>query len=169
MGPGLAPSLCPAPTAAPSPDFPKGSRIRIALLSASALVLVAGLAGCFSSEPEAVGGMTERTLDALAGPAQETATAFGGDNVYTLDGGSCGGGWAVTNGALGPKDAPADGPQGGPTNSFFQAEGQCWIPKSQEQVCGTFNPDEPDEPDEPDAYPADAEIPELVYPEGCLS
>jgi hypothetical protein len=104
--------------------------MRIALLSASALVLVAGLAGCSSSEPEAVGGMTGCTLDALAGPAQEAATALGADNVYTLDGVTCGAGWAVTNGILGPKDAPADGPQGAPTNFIFQAEGQFWIPKS---------------------------------------
>jgi hypothetical protein len=138
--------------------------MRIALISATALVAVAGLAGCSSSsEPEAVGGMTECTMEALATPAQDAATALGADNIYTMDGVTCGDGWAVTTGILGPKDAPADGPMGAPTNFIFQAEGQFWIPKTAEQVCGTYNPDEPD------AYPADAEIPEIVYPEGCLS
>lgn len=138
--------------------------MRIALLTATAVVAVAGLAGCSSSsEPEAVGGMTECTKEALATPAQDAATALGADNAYTIDDLECADGWAVTSGVLGPKDAPADGPQGAPTSFIFQAEGQFWIPKTQEQVCGTYNADAPD------AVPADAEIPEALYTAGCLT
>jgi hypothetical protein len=138
--------------------------MRIALLTATVVVAVAGLAGCSSSsEPEAVGGMTECTKEALATPAQDAATALGADNAYTIDTLECADGWAVTSGILGPKDAPADGPQGAPTSFIFQAEGQFWIPKTQEQVCGTYNADTPD------AVPADAEIPEALYTAGCLT
>lgn len=138
--------------------------MRIALISAAtAVVAVAGLAGCSSSEPEAVGGMTECTKEALATPAQDAATALGADNVYTIDSLECADGWAVTGGILGAADAPADGPQGAPTSFIFQAEGQFWIPKTQEQVCGTMDAEDAM------AYPSDAEIPEALYTAGCLT
>ena len=137
--------------------------MRIALLATASLVAVAGLAGCSSSEEPSVGGMTECTKEALATPAQDAATALGADNVYTVDTLECADGWAVTGGILGAADAPADGPQGAPTSFIFEAEGQFWIPKTQDQVCGTYNPDEPE------AYPADAVIPEALYSAGCLT
>jgi len=138
--------------------------MRIVIISAAAVVAVAGLAGCSSSdEPEAVGGMTECTKEALATPAQDAATALGADNVYTIDSLECADGWAVTGGILGPQDAPADGPQGAPTSFIFQAEGQFWIPKAQDQVCGTLDVEDNT------AYPSDAEIPEALYTAGCLT
>lgn len=132
--------------------------MRIAIISAAAVVAVAGLAGCSSSsEPEAVGGMTECTNEALATPAQDAATALGADNVYTIDSLECADGWAVTGGLLA---SSADPETGAPTSFIFQAEGQFWIPKTQEQVCGTYDAD---------TYPADAEIPEALYTAGCLT
>jgi len=134
--------------------------MRIAAISAAALLTTAALAGCSSSdEPEAVGGMTECTMDALAGPADEAAKALGADNAYALDGVDCSDGWAVTSGTLGAEGSD----MGAPTTFIFQAEGQFWIPKTQDQVCGTPNADEPD------AVPADAEIPADLYTVGCLT
>lgn len=137
--------------------------MRIAMLATASLVAVAGLAGCSSSEEPSVGGMTECTKDALAGSADEAAKALGADNAYSIDTLECADGWAVTGGILGAADAPADGPQGAPTTFIFQAEGQFWIPKTQEQVCGTYNADDPS------AVPADAEIPSALYEAGCLT
>ena len=134
--------------------------MRIAVLSATALLAVGTLAACSSSdEPEAVGGMTECTMDALATPAQDAATALGADNVYTLDSVDCSDGWAVTSGILGAEGSD----QGAPTTFIFQAEGQFWIPKTQAQVCGTPNADDPT------AVPDDAEIPSALYEAGCLT
>lgn len=134
--------------------------MRIAIISAAAVVAVAGLAGCSSSEPESVGGMTECTKEALATPAQDAATALGADNVYTIDALECADGWAVTGGLLASSEDPETG---APTSFIFQAEGQFWIPKSQEQVCGTMDAEDAM------AYPSDAEIPEALYTAGCLT
>ena len=161
--PGPAPSLTFGPDRGTVSDD-DGKSMRTVLLSSCVIVTLGVLAGCSSSsEPEAVGGMTECTKEALATPAQDSATALGAENVYSIDTLECADGWAVTSGILGPANAPADGPQGAPTNFIFEAEGQFWIPKAMNQVCGTFNPDEPD------AYPADAVIPEALYTAGCLS
>lgn len=135
--------------------------MRIAVISATALLAVGTLAACSSSdEPGAVGGMTECTMDALATPAQDAATALGADNVYTIDSVDCSDGWAVTGGILGSE---ADPETGAPTSFIFQAEGQFWIPKTQAQVCGTPNADDPS------AVPDDAEIPSALYEAGCLT
>jgi len=107
--------------------------------------------------------MTECTMDKLREATTAYAESLGPDSAYTLDSVVCAGGWAVTSGTLGPKDPPADGPQGAPTALIFQAEGQFWVPQAQAAVCGTYNPDKPD------AYPADALISEGVYREGCLT
>lgn len=135
--------------------------MRIAIMSATALLAVGTLAACSSSdEPEAVGGMTECTMDALATPAQDAATALGADNVYTIDAVDCSDGWAVTGGILGSSEDPETG---APTSFIFQAEGQFWIPKTQAQVCGTPNSDDMT------AVPEDAEIPSALYEAGCLT
>jgi len=135
--------------------------MRIAILSATALLAVGTLAACSSSSDstEAVGGMTECTMDALAQPAQDAATALGATNVYTLDSVDCSDGWAVTGGTLGEEGSE----MGAPTSFIFQAEGQFWIPKTQGQVCGTMNADDPT------AVPDDAEIPSDLYEAGCLT
>jgi len=122
---------------------------------------VAALSGCSSNSEEAmVGGMTECTMEAVQSSLDEAAKALGADNVVSDATLSCADGWAVVSGILGAADAPSDGPQGAPTTFIFQQEGQFWIPKEKSAVCGTLNGD---------AYPADAEVPEALYTEGCLS
>ena len=135
--------------------------MRIAVLSATALLAVGTLAACSSSSDstEAVGGMTECTMDALKTPAADAATALGAENTYELDGVDCSDGWAVTSGVL--SEAGSD--MGAPTSFIFQAEGQFWIPKTQAAVCGTPNADDPT------AVPEDAEIPSALYEAGCLT
>lgn len=130
----------------------------IAGLGLAGLVLTA----CGARDTKA-GGIAECTLSALNEATTAYANSLGSDSAYTLDGVLCAGGWAVTSGTLGPKDPPADGPQGAPTALIFQLEGQSWVPQEQAAVCGTYNPDKPD------AFPADALISEAVYREGCLT
>lgn len=136
---------------------------------AAAALTAAALTGCSvsgsigtSSEPSSsmVGGMTECTQEALQSSVDEAAKALGADNVFSIDNVSCADGWAVVSGILGPANAPSAGPQGAPTPLIFQQEGQFWIPKEAAAVCGTTDGNN---------YPADAEIPEALYTEGCLT
>jgi hypothetical protein len=129
-----------------------------ATLAALALALAAcsGSTSSDSSESASpVGGMTECTKEAVQPAVDETVKALGGDNVMTIEDLQCADGWAVASGILGPKDAPADGPQGTPTSFVFEAEGQFWVPKDKTKVCGT------------DA--ASSEVPESLYESGCAS
>jgi hypothetical protein len=141
-------------------------------LSLSTALIIAGLslAGCSSSDSETaatespmVGGMTECTKEAVQPFVDEAvlalATDGSTDNQMPIDDLQCADGWAVAIGTLGPKDPPADGPQGAPNSFIFQAEGQFWIPKSPEQVCGTGGAD----------YSADAQVPEALYVSACAS
>ena len=129
-----------------------------ALLAASALALAACSSSTSSEASDSaspVGGMTECTKEAVQPAVDSAATALGADNVMTIDDLQCADGWAVASGILGPKDAPADGPQGAPTSVNFEAEGQFWVPKDKTKVCGT------------DA--ASSEVPESLYGVGCAA
>lgn len=128
------------------------------LLASTALVACSSDESASSEEPM-VGGMTECTQEILSAEAITYAESLSPDNTFTTDSVDCADGWAVANGILGPKDAPADGPQGAPTALIFQQEGQFWIPKDQAAVCGTYSDG---------SYPADAEIPEALY-SACLT
>ena len=137
--------------------------VAVAALGAAALSgcsFSIGSSSDSSSEGAMVGGMTECTLEALQSSVDEAAKALGPNNVLSDQTLSCADGWAVVGGILGEADAPSDGPQGAPTTFIFQQEGQFWIPKDKAMVCGTINGD---------AYPSDAEVPEALYTEGCLS
>ena len=101
--------------------------------------------------------MTECTKEALAQPATAAAQALGPNNIYTLDTLNCADGWAVTSGLLASKDNPQ---MGAPTSFVFEQEGQFWIPKDKAAVCGTLDGEN---------YPSDAEVPEALYTQGCLS
>lgn len=142
-------------------------RTRGAMLLATALVAGAALAGCSSSNdtsgsatPSAsasmVGGMTECTEAAIKpvlmqGLAKDV-------QLMSWDGLSCADGWAVVGATIG------DGEHGAPTSFIYEQEGQFWIPKTQQDVCGTINYDKT-----PTAYPADAVIPEALFEAGCLA
>ena len=136
---------------------------RVSTAIGLAVVTAASLAACSSSSTSEatsaaasmVGGTTECTTEAVGPAATEAAKVLGADNVFTLEDLQCADGWAVASGILGPKDAPADGPQGTPTSFVFEAEGQFWVPKDKTKVCGT------------DA--ASSEVPESLYESGCAS
>lgn len=129
-------------------------------LVAGTLLLGLGLAGCSSSSDEPmVGGMTECTEAILSEAAVGYVESIDATNTFSLETLECADGWAVAGGILGPKDAPADGPQGAPAALIFEQEGQFWIPKEAADVCGTYTDG---------TYPADAEVPEALYPAGCL-
>ncbi len=105
-----------------------------------------------------VGGLTECTKDALAGPATQAAQALGPDNVYSVDQLSCADGWAVTSGLLASKGNPQ---MGAPTSFVFEQEGQFWVPRDKAKVCGT-NPTTTIPPD-------DAVIPAALFLAGCAA
>lgn len=127
----------------------------VALLGSSVLV-VGVLAGCSSDDEAMDGGMTECTLEIVGDAAEEYAASLGeGANDYEIENLECADGWAVTAGILGDGSG-----QGAPTAFIFEAEGQFWVPRSQEDACGTY---------EDGAYPADASIPEELYEIGCLT
>lgn len=137
---------------------------KLAIALSAGLLASTALAACSnddsaSSEETMVGGMTECTQEILSAEAVTYAESLSPDNTFTTDSVDCADGWAVANGILGPKDAPADGPQGAPTALIFQQEGQFWIPKDPATVCGTYSDG---------TYPSDAEIPEALY-SACLT
>ena len=131
-------------------------------LTSTALALLAACAvtacSANSPRPAAVGGMTECTTTALAGPAAAAAQAMGPDNLYTINDLNCADGWAVTAGLLSSKGNPE---MGAPTSFVFEQEGQFWIPKDKAKVCGT-NPTTT-------TPPADAVIPTALFLPGCAA
>lgn len=143
----------------------------LAAASAAALASIALLGACSgggsdaaaSAAPSKVGGMTECTKDALQPAVTAAAEALSTDNQMPIDDLQCADGWAVAMGTLGPKNPPADGPQGAPTSMVFQAEGQFWVPQDKQKVCGTYDSNKPEE------VPADATIPADLYTAGCLA
>jgi hypothetical protein len=133
-------------------------------LAAAAVVASATLAACSSddssSEGEMVGGMTECTDEIVNAAAEEYAVSLGADNAWYPDTVQCADGWAVASGVIGLADAPEDGPLGAPQSIIFEQEGQFWIPKEKQDVCGTIDGD---------TYPSDAQVPEELFLAGCLS
>lgn len=105
-----------------------------------------------------VGGMTECTKEALAGPALAAVQAMGPDNLYTVDSLECADGWAVTGGVLSSKANPS---MGAPTSIVFQQEGQFWVVQDKAKVCGT----------DPvtTTPPPDAAIPAALFLSGCAA
>ncbi len=130
--------------------------MRAALAVGSSVLVIGALAGCSSSDDEMVGGMAECTLEVVGDAAEEYAATLGeGANDYEIENVECADGWAVTSGILGDGSG-----QGAPTAFIFEAEGQFWVPRSQEDACGTY---------EDGSYPSDAAIPEELYEIGCLT
>lgn len=128
--------------------------------TALALLAACAVTACSanSTQQAAVGGMTECTTTALAGPATAAAQAMGPENLYTIDDLHCADGWAVTAGLLSSRANPS---MGAPTSFVFEQEGQLWIPKDKAKVCGT-NPTTT-------TPPADAVIPAALFLPGCAA
>lgn len=133
-------------------------------LSFAAIAVAGTLAGCSSdessSEGEMVGGMTECTDEIVNAAAEEYAVSLSADNAWYPDTVECADGWAVASGMIGLADAPEDGPMGAPQSIIFEQEGQFWVPKDKQDVCGTIDGD---------TYPSDAQVPEALFLAGCLS
>ena len=138
--------------------------MRRAHRTAAVVAAAAGLTACSAggTEPAAsttmVGGMTECTNEALAGPATAAAQAMGPDNVYTVDDLSCSDGWAVTAGLLASTDNPD---MGAPTSFVFEQQGQFWVVQDKAKVCGT-NPTTT-------TAPTDATSPAALFLSGCAA
>lgn len=131
-------------------------------LAAAAVAVSATLAACSSddSSGEMVGGMTECTDEIVNAAAEEFALSLSAENAWYPNSVQCADGWAVASGMIGLADPPADGPMGAPQSIIFEQEGQFWIPKQAQDVCGTIDGD---------TYPSDAQVPEALFLAGCLS
>jgi hypothetical protein len=163
------------------------SSIKFAAVAATAALTIAGLSACSSSSGSstaasaapsgsAVGGMTTCDAATVGPEALKAAQAINANNTFEVQDVACDSGWAVATGILGGSageegaetdsesnsegDNAAAAPQGAPTSFIFEAEGQFWIPKTAADVCGTINGT---------TYPSDAQIPEALFPAGCLA
>lgn len=146
------------------------TRIGVAAMILSATVLSACSNGSNSTPsetstpgPTKVGGMTECTVKAVQPFLTNYVEYVDKANQMPIRELLCANGWAVATGILGPKNAPANGPQGAPTSVILEAEGQFWIVKDKAKVCGTYDSNAPD------ALPADALVPAALYKSGCLA
>ena len=139
-------------------------RRSLAFAAAASLALAGTLTACSagdsSSDGEMVGGMTECTDQIINDAAEQYAVSLSDDNAWYPDSVQCADGWAVASGMIGLADAPDDGPMGAPQSIIFEQEGQFWIPKQAQDVCGTIDGD---------TYPSDAQVPEALFLAGCLS
>jgi len=131
-----------------------------AILAASGLVLTVAVTGCSSDESATgstpsgslVGGTTECTDATITQAINDVVSADdSGVSVVSLDNLICADGWAAAEATV---SNGADG--GGITETFiFEAEGQFWVPKSPDDVCGTLGSDLTARPDDAQV-PADA-------------
>ena len=133
---------------------------RTLALTVVTIAMAGTLAACSSGEEPMVGGMTECTDEIINAAAEEFAVSLSADNAWYPNAVQCADGWAVASGMIGLADPPADGPMGAPQTIIFEQEGQFWIPKQAQDVCGTIDGD---------TYPSDAQVPEALFLAGCLS
>jgi len=137
-----------------------------AALAALAFVTTGILAGCSSSDeasPAAsssmVGGMTTCDDATILKAVQQLQAAEDPNvQVFRVDDLNCADGWAVVQPTVGTSEDTAV-----TYTQIFQAEGQFWIPKASPDVCGSIDDNDMT------AYPADAQIPEALYAEGCTT
>ena len=139
-----------------------------ALVSGAGLLVSLGLAGCSSTDSTAeatmspsastsvIGGMTECTQAAIEPTLKAELT--GDTQLMSFDDLNCSDGWATVSAVIG------DGKQGAPTAYIFEQEGQFWIPKQAQDVCGTINYKK-----DPVTYPSDAQVPEELFESACLT
>ena len=79
-----------------------------------------------------------------------------GETLFSLDGLECADGWAATFPTIGTTEDNAV------TETWvFEAEGQFWIQRDRNDVCGT------QDANDSQAYPADAQVPEPIYQDAC--
>ncbi|MCH9676746.1 MAG: hypothetical protein WAO33_10070 [Candidatus Nanopelagicales bacterium] len=130
-----------------------------ALLTFVALSL--GLSACSSSDEAVtdpnVGGVAECDEAALSAAISQGLVAEGSDtSLISLDGFTCLDGWATTFPTIG-----SDADTAVTVTQVFQAEGQFWIPKDRNDVCGTTDMNDPT------IYPSDSQVPEGIWQDAC--
>ncbi len=144
-----------------------------AAVAATALALAAGalLTGCSASvsvssdstsaaaSQSMVGGPSVCDNDTIQAAMQTILDGAGeNDQVYGIDSLSCADGWAVAMPTIGTSEDNAV-----TETVIFKAEGQFWLQQDRDAVCGTVDPNNME------ARPADAQIPEALYVEGCTT
>jgi hypothetical protein len=140
---------------------------RSATVAAVLLLGSLGLAGCSSSgestasspaPTESVIGGTATCDEATLQAAVEAAMAESDSDmkVLSVDGFECADGWAVIFPTVGTTEENAV-----TVTEVLQAEGQFWLVKDRQEVCGT-----PVEGD-PTAVPADSQVPAAIYQPAC--
>jgi hypothetical protein len=123
-------------------------------LSYAQLVRVAKSMAPIAANQQLVGGMATCTQadfgDVIAAGLPK------GQVLVSVDGFQCDSGWAYAFATVG------DGKGHNVTETFvFEAEGQFWIPKDRDTVCGTENPAHPDQ------RPADSQVPAAIWANAC--
>jgi hypothetical protein len=138
--------------------------------AAAVLVLALGslgIAGCSSSGESAasspaptesvIGGTAtcdEATLRAAVEAAMKESDPS--MSIFSVDGVECADGWAVLFPTIGTTEENAV-----TVTEVLQAEGQFWLVKDRQEVCGT-----PVDGD-PTAVPADSQVPAAIYQPAC--
>jgi hypothetical protein len=133
----------------------------VAVLALGALGLVACSSGSdasgSSSSPSVIGG-TATCDEASLRSAVEAAMKESDPSmqILSVDGFQCADGWAVIFPTIGTTEEDAV-----TVTDVLQAEGQFWLVKDRQEVCGT-----PVEGD-PTAVPADSQVPAEIYQPAC--
>lgn len=126
-----------------------------------------GLAACSSSSDssasspaasESVIGGTATCDEATLRSAVEAALAESDSEmtVLTVDGFQCSDGWAVIFPTVGTNEETAV-----TVTEVLQAEGQFWLVKDRQEVCGTTDENDPA------AVPADSQVPADIWAPAC--
>lgn len=114
------------------------------------------LSGCSTAEEPAVGASASCGEISLTDVVTEGMAED--ESLRSIDGSGCDSGWTFAFVTVGPADGSSEGVY--TTTMVFEAEGQFWIPRDRAEVCGTNSND-------PMAYPADAQVPEAIWPLAC--
>ncbi len=103
-----------------------------------------------------LGGVAPCTQAALGDTLQRGMGK--GEVLVSVDAYTCSGGWAYADVTVGDGKGHDVA-----TVEVFEAEGQFWLVKSREKVCGTVNPDSPT------VRPADALVPAAIWTQSCTT
>ena len=123
-------------------------------LSASALAKIANGMTAVAADQQLIGGMATCTQadfgDVIAAGLPK------GEVLVSVDEFRCDSGWAYVFATVGDGKGHDIG-----VTMVFEAEGQFWIPKDPDKVCGTENLAHPDQ------RPADAQVPAGIWVNAC--
>lgn len=131
------------------------------ILALGALGLAACSSGSTASEssasPSVIGGTAACDEASLRSAVEAALKESQPDlSILSVDGFQCADGWAVIFPTIGTTEEDAV-----TVTDVLQAEGQFWLVKDRQEVCGT-----PVEGD-PTAVPADSQVPAEIYQPAC--